>query len=92
MVVLGALIMLFNNVFTGSRKSYTTVTGKSSQISLVDLKAGKYIVAGILCAILFFVCIMPLISFGLESVIIKAGDYSPSNMTLNYWISIYHHR
>lgn len=86
MVVLGALIMLFNNVFTGSRKSYTTVTGKSSQISLVDLKAGKYIVAGILCAILFFVCIMPLISFGLESVIIKAGDYSPSNMTLNYWI------
>jgi iron(III) transport system permease protein len=52
----------------------------------VDLKAGKYIVAGILCAILFFVCIMPLISFGLESVIIKAGDYSPSNMTLNYWI------
>ena len=86
MVVLGALIMLFNNLFTGSRKSYTTVTGKSSQISLVDLKAGKYIVAGILCAILFFVCIMPLISFGLESVIIKAGDYSLSNMTLNYWI------
>ena len=86
MVVLGALIMLFNNVFTGSRKSYTTVTGKSSQISRVDLKAGQYIVAGILCAILFFVCIMPLISFGLESVIIKAGDYSPSNMTLNYWI------
>lgn len=86
MVVLGALIMLFNNLFTGSRKSYTTVTGKSSQISLVDLKAGKYVVAGILCAILFFVCIMPLISFGLESVIIKAGDYSLSNMTLNYWI------
>ena len=33
-----------------------------------------------------FFAIMPLISFGLESVIIKAGDYSPSNMTLNYWI------
>lgn len=86
MVVLGALIMLFNNVFIGNRKSYTTVTGKSSQISLVNLKAGKYIVSGILCAILFFVCIMPLISFALESVIIKAGDYSLSNMTMNYWI------
>lgn len=86
MVVLGALIMLFNNVFIGNRKSYTTVTGKSSQISLVNLKAGKYIVSGILCLILFFVCIMPLISFGLESIIIKAGDYSASNMTLNYWI------
>ena len=86
MVVLGALIMLFNNVFIGNRKSYTTVTGKSSQISLVNLKAGKYIVSGILCLILFFVCIMPLISFGLESIIIKAGDYSASNMTLNDWI------
>ena len=86
MVVLGALIMLFNNVFIGNRKSYTTVTGKSSQISLVNLKAGKYIVSGILCLILFFVCIMPLISFGLESIIVKAGDYSASNMTLNYWI------
>lgn len=86
MVVLGALIMLFNNVFIGNRKSYTTVTGKSSQISLVNLKAVKYIVSGILCLILFFVCIMPLISFGLESIIIKAGDYSASNMTLNYWI------
>lgn len=86
MVVLGALIMLFNNVFIGNRKSYTTVTGKSSQISLVNLKAGKYVVSGILCLILFFVCIMPLISFGLESIIIKAGDYSASNMTLNYWI------
>ena len=86
MVVLGALIMLFNNVFIGNRTSYTTVTGKSSQISLVNLKAGKYIVSGILCLILFFVCIMPLISFGLESIIIKAGDYSASNMTLNYWI------
>ena len=86
MVVLGALIMLFNNVFIGNRKSYTTVTGKSSQISLVNLKAGKYIVSGILCLILFFVCIMPLISFGLESIIVKAGDYSASNMTLNYRI------
>lgn len=86
MVVLGALIMLFNDVFIGNRKSYTTVTGKSSQISLVDLKGGRYIIAGILCAILFFVCIMPMISFGLESIIIKAGDYSLANMTLNYWI------
>ena len=72
-LTLGALIMLFNNVFIGNRKSYTTVTGKSSQISLVNLKAGKYIVSGILCLILFFVCIMPLISFALESVIRQPG-------------------
>jgi iron(III) transport system permease protein len=85
MVILGALIMMANSVLTGTRKSYTTVTGKSSQISLVDLKAGNYVITGLLCMVLFFVCIMPLFSFALESVIIKAGDYSLSNMTLNYW-------
>lgn len=86
MVAFGALIMLMNSLFTGKRKSYTTVTGKSSQVSLTDLGIGKYIVSGVLCLLLFFVCIMPLISFALESVIIKAGDYSAANMTLNYWI------
>lgn len=86
MVILGACIMMANSLFTGSRQSYTTITGKSSQISLVDLKSGKYIISGLLCAILLFVCIMPLFSFALESVIIKSGDYSVANMTLNYWI------
>lgn len=86
MVALGAFVMLVNNVFIGKRRSYTTVTGKSSQISLIDLKAGKHIIAGILSVVLIFVCVMPLISFALESVIIKSGDYSLSNMTLNYWI------
>ena len=41
MVALGAFVMLVNNVFIGKRRSYTTVTGKSSQISLIDLKAGS---------------------------------------------------
>ncbi len=86
MVALGAFIMLLNNYLQGKRKSYTTITGKSSQISLVNLKVWRYILAGILCLVLFFVCIMPLISFALESVIVKSGDYSFANMTLNYWI------
>ena len=86
MVICGAFIMIVNSLITGSRKSYTTVTGKSSQITLTDLRFGKYAVPAVLCVILIFVCIMPLISFALESVIIKAGHYNAANMTLNYWI------
>lgn len=86
MVASGSLVLLINNLIIGKRQSYTTVTGKSSQISLVDLKSGKYIIAGILYLVMIFICIVPLISFALESVVIKAGDYSLSNMTLNYWI------
>lgn len=86
MVASGSFVLLLNNLLVGKRQSYTTVTGKSSQISLVDLKAGKYIISVILCILMVFICVMPLISFALESVLIKAGDYSLSNMTLNYWI------
>lgn len=86
MVASGSLVLLINHLMIGKRQSYTTVTGKSSQISLVDLKAGKYIIAGILWLLMVFVCVIPLISFALESIVIKAGDYSLSNMTLNYWI------
>ncbi|RRD94480.1 iron ABC transporter permease [Clostridiales bacterium COT073_COT-073] len=86
MVAFGAFVMLINNVFIGKRQSFTTVTGKSSQISLVDLKGARYIVSAILVGLLIFICIMPLISFALESVIIRSGDYSLANMTLNYWI------
>ncbi len=86
MVICGASIMMVNSLITGSRKSYTTVTGKSSQIALTDLRFGKYAVPAVLCVILIFVCIMPLVSFALESVIIKAGHYNAANMTLNYWI------
>lgn len=86
MVASGSLVLLINNLFIGKRQSYTTVTGKSSQISLVDLGSGKYILAALLSAIMVFVCIVPLISFAMESLIIKTGDYSLSNMTLNYWI------
>ena len=86
MVASGSLVLLINNLMTGKRQSYTTVTGKSSQISLVDLKSGRYVIAAVLEILMVFVCIAPLISFALESLIIRAGDYSLSNMTLNYWI------
>jgi iron(III) transport system permease protein len=86
MIVAGCIIMGVNSLVTGSRKSYTTVTGKSSQVTLVNLHSGRYIIAVILSAVLAFVCIVPLFSFALESLLIKSGDYSVANMTLNYWI------
>lgn len=86
MIIFGTGILALNQWFTGKRKSFTTVTGKSGQISLVDLKKANYPVAVILVVLLIMLAILPLITFALESVIIKAGDYSLSNMTLDFWI------
>ncbi len=86
MILFGVGILLINQKVTNSRKQFTTVTGKSGQVSLIDLKAGKRIIAAVLVIVLLMVAVVPLVTFALESVIIKAGDYSLSNMTLDFWI------
>lgn len=86
MIIFGVGILALNQRITGSRKSYTTVTGKSSQISLINLKKANRPIAIVLVILLALVAILPLITFALESVIVKAGDYSFSNMTLEFWI------
>lgn len=86
MIIFGVGILALNQHITGKRKSYTTVTGKSSQISLINLKRKNTPIAIFLVVLLLLVAVLPLVSFALESVIVKAGDYSLGNMTLEFWI------
>ena len=86
MILFGVAILLLNQKVTNSRKQFTTVTGKSGQISKINLGKANRPVAIILVVILLMVAVVPLITFAMESVIVKAGDYSLSNMTLDFWI------
>lgn len=86
MILFGVMILLLNQRVTNSRKQFTTVTGKSSQISLINLRRANRPIAIMLVAVLLLVAVLPLCTFAMESVIIKAGDYSLSNMTLDFWI------
>ena len=86
MILFGVSILLLNQKVTNSRKQFTTVTGKSGQISKINLGRANRPVAILLVLILLLVAVVPLITFALESLIIKAGDYSLSNMTLDFWI------
>ena len=86
MILLGIGILGLNQWFTGRRKSFTTVTGKSSQISLVDLRKAKNPASVVLIVVLCFIAILPLITFALESIILMPGEYNFSNMTLDFWI------
>lgn len=84
MIVFGLAILWINQRVTGSRKSFTTVTGKSGQISYIKLGAWKWIAAVILIILCSFCSFMPLISFALESCTMVPGDYS--TLTLAFWI------
>lgn len=78
-------ILTLNNWFTGKRKSFTTVTGKSGQVSLVKLGKARMAIAILLLVITVFFAIMPLVSFAMESLFEVSGDWS--TFTLRYWLS-----
>ncbi len=85
-ILMGCIILGINQWFTGKRKSFTTVTGKSGQVSLVKLRKANWPITIFVIVFISFVAIMPLISFALESVIRQPGNYSISNMTLHFWV------
>ena len=92
MMLFGVAIMFLNQLSLKSRKNYTTVTGKSGQISKLNLgKAGKYIIAVLLIILTFFTSIFPIISFAFETFLPNPGDYSflytgdTSNLTTKWW-------
>ena len=94
MMLFGVAIMLLNQLSLHSRKNYTTVTGKSGQISKVNLgKAGKNIVAVLFIVLTFFTSIYPIISFAFETFLPNPSDYSflytlnPNNLTTKWWLT-----
>ena len=85
LIIFGIILLGINLRVTGRRKSFTTVTGKSGQVSYIKLGGINGIVAALLVVLLFLIAIFPIISFALESMIEVQGDYS--NLTLKYWLS-----
>lgn len=86
MIIISVAILAFNNRMIGTRKNYTTVTGKSSNISLVNLRKARTLISVIALILILIVSIFPLVSFAIESLILHPGDYSLSNFTLQFWI------
>ena len=92
MMLFGVALLISNEFATRSRKSYTTVTGKSGQVSQVNLgKVGKYAFGILFIILTFFTSIYPIISFAVETFLPNPGDYSFlknwdfSNLTTKWW-------
>lgn len=94
MMLFGVAIMYLNQRSLHSRKSYTTVTGKSGQITKVNLgNVGRYVIAAVFVVITFFTSIFPIISFAFETFLPNPGDYSflytgnTNNLTAKWWVT-----
>lgn len=94
MMIFGVAILTMNQVSLKSRKNYTTVTGKSGQLTKINLgKVGKHLIAVIMIILTFFTSIFPIFSFALETFLPNPGDYSflytgdLSNLTTKWWVT-----
>ncbi|MBP3241097.1 MAG: iron ABC transporter permease [Oribacterium sp.] len=94
MMVFGVLILGMNQMSLKSRKNYTTVTGKSGQLTKLSIgNAGKYIVGSIFIIITFFTSIWPILLFALETFLPNPGDYSFlytgnfAHLTTKWWVT-----
>ena len=99
--ILAIIMMLFRIMILGinqmslkSRKSYTTVSGKSGQISKINLgKAGQWVIAVILIFVTFMTSIFPIALFAIETFLPNPGDYSflytrdISHLTTKWWLT-----
>ncbi len=94
MMVFGVLILGMNQLSLKSRKNYTTVTGKSGQLTKISIgKVGKYLVGIIFIVITFFTSIWPILLFALETFLPNPGDYSflytgnLAHLTTKWWVT-----
>lgn len=85
LLLFGIGFLILNHFIVGKRKSFTTVTGKSGQVSYIKLGKANTVVSTVLIVLLFFFAVFPLISFAVESLCLVQGDYS--RLTLRYWLS-----
>ncbi|MDR1852778.1 MAG: iron ABC transporter permease [Propionibacteriaceae bacterium] len=92
MMLFGIALMVGNQLTTSGRKSYTTVSGKSGQISKIQLgSVGRWVIAGVFLVLTLFTSIYPIIAFAFETFLPNPGDYSflrtgdPDDLTTKWW-------
>jgi iron(III) transport system permease protein len=94
MMLFGVLILGLNQTSLTGRANYTTVTGKSGQLSKLNLgKSGKWIMGLLYILLTFFTSLWPILLFALETFLPNPGDYSffytgdASHLTAKWWLT-----
>ena len=86
LISIAAIVIFLNQRALGTRKSYATIGGKGGRSNVLSLKKGKVPITVLLACFLGFAVVLPIGILILQSLMLKLGDFSLSNLTLHYWI------
>lgn len=88
LIGLAAIIIFINQQMIGTRKSYATIGGKGGRSNVLSLRKWKPVVVALLLLFLTTCVFLPLAILILQSLMLRLGDYSLSNLSLHYWNSL----
>ena len=86
MVVMGVLVLYMNHKVIGARRSFVTISGKGARAGLVKLGRARRPVAALVLLFIGAVIVVPIGALVIDTLMLRPGIYSWSNLSLHYWI------
>lgn len=86
MIFLAMAVVYFNSRILGTRRTFTTLTGKGGHRKLASLGRWRTLAGTVVLIFLIGTAVLPIIILALESTMLRSGEYNADNFTLAYWI------
>jgi iron(III) transport system permease protein len=95
LILFSVITISINQKLVGTRKSYETIGGRGFVAQLSKLGNMKYVIRTLVIIFQILVIVVPLGLLALSTVMLRDGNYSLSNLSLQHWIgprgTIYNH-
>lgn len=85
LIVISLVAIWANARLLGSRRQFTTMTGKGAVTKLVPLGRWRGLVTTAVFLFLFLAAVVPIVMLTWQSFQYRLGDFSLSNLSLAYW-------
>jgi iron(III) transport system permease protein len=85
LILLSVAVIALNQRAIGRRKGFATITGKGFTSRPTALGAWRWPLSVLVWCYLAVAVLGPLLVIGWQSVMLRDGDYSLANLTLQYW-------
>lgn len=85
LIVISLIAIYVNARVLGSRRQFTTMTGKGAVRKTVALGRWRWPITLVVLVTLFLASVVPIVMLVWQSLQLRLGDFSMSNLTLAYW-------
>ena len=86
LILFAMTTIMINQKLVGTRKSYETIGGRGFMAQKQKLRNFKGLLTTLVVIFQFFIAVLPLSLLIYSTFMLRTGDYSFSNLTLEHWI------